>query len=47
MKGKEYRSIMLTQESYNVLNSAKELMQTHSTSRITFSNVINEFIKKS
>ncbi len=46
MTQKEYKPMMLTLESYNVLDMARKSMRAGSAMRVTFNDVINEFVRK-
>ena len=46
MVKKAYKPTMLTLEAYNVLDKARRDLRTHSAARVTFNDVINEFVKK-
>ncbi len=46
MVKKEYKPTMLTLESYNILDKARKELGSKSASRVTFNDVIKEFVKK-
>jgi predicted nucleotidyltransferase len=46
MLKKEYKPTLLTIESYNILKNAKRDLSEHSAGRVTFTDVINEYVKK-
>ncbi len=46
MRNKKYKQTLLDKNAYNALVDAKAMIQTKSNKKVTFSDVINEFIKK-
>ena len=46
MRNKKYKQTLLDENAYNTLVDAKAVIQAKSNRKVTFSDVINEFIKK-
>ena len=46
MRNKKYKQTLLDENAYNALIDAKAVIQATSNRKVTFSDVINEFIKK-
>lgn len=46
MRNKIYKQTLLEESAYNALVDAKTIMQSKSGKKVTFSDVINEFVKR-